>query len=293
MARMSHRIGGALSVFALLCGSGACGGASGQGTGGAEPVASGTGGVELTTTTAGGLIGSGGEVSVGGGAGGLSDSFDGTGPLIGYVTNNPNALPDVGRVEGRYRANLIDNTNDVTLHYHQAQGRLDAKLVTFPFEVIARNIGIGTQGNSQTAPAPVPNNYVFAGVQVHVAELSEPTSAHVVVGHRGDTHFTIEGKTTRNGQSSVNDDGANVLPLGRADIRIVGHADRTLSVQWQAPNPAPGVTADAWKPYRGTGKLPGDPQPTFGDSVYVGLITYAYGQAGIPFVGTCDALEAP
>jgi hypothetical protein len=228
-----------------------------------------------------GDLGDGGE---------LDDDFAGTGPLLGYTTNNPDALPDVTRVDGRYHANLIDNTNDITLHYHTAQGRLDAKLVEFPFEVIARNIGIGTQADSQVAPAAAGDPYVFAGVQVHVMDLDERTSAHVVVGHRGPTSFTVEGKNTTNGSSSVDDDGSNIVPDGRADIRIVGELDHTLTVYWQQPNPAPGVNADAWNLYGGDGLLPGEPPP-FGSSGYVGLITYAYGQTAVPFVGTCDELE--
>jgi hypothetical protein len=47
---------------------------------------------------------------------------------------------------------------------------------------------------------------------------------------------------------------------------------------------------DDWKPYKGTGKLSG-PAPKFGQEVYVGLITYAVGETGVPFVGTCDAFE--
>jgi hypothetical protein len=220
----------------------------------------------------------------------LGDDFAGDGPLEDYVTNNPEALPDVARVDGRYRANLTDNENDVTLHFNASQGRLDAKAVTFPFEVIARNIGIGTQGDSQQAPPPSGEPYVFAGIQVHVIDLDEPTSSHVVVGHRGPTAFTIEGKNTVSGDSTVNDAGANVAPNGRADIRIVGNADRTLTVYWQTPNPDPGSQADDWTLYGGDGTLPGSPPP-FGDTVYVGLITYAFGYGGIPFVGTCDAIE--
>ena len=80
------------------------------------------------------------------------DLFAGSGALIGYTTNNKSSLPDIARKDGRYRANLTDNTDNITLHFNQDQGRLDAKKVSFPFEVIARNIGIGTQANSQAAP---------------------------------------------------------------------------------------------------------------------------------------------
>ena len=220
----------------------------------------------------------------------LNDSFDGSGPLIGYTINNELALPDIARVDGRYRANLVDNTNDITLHFNDAQGRLDAKLVAFPFDIVVRNIGIGTDADSQTAPPPTNDPYNFAGVQVHVTDLESRNSSHVVVGHRGPTHFTVEGKNTRDGTSSVDDVGADTVPAGRADIRVVGNADRTLTIYWQEPNPDPGGNPDQWTPYNGTGTLPGA-APDYGDTVYVGLITYAYGQEGVPFVGTCDAIE--
>ena len=223
-------------------------------------------------------------------AGDLNDSFDGDGPLLNYVTNNPSALPDVARVDGRYRANLVDNTDNVTLHFNQDQGRLDAKLVTFPFEIVVRNIGIGTQANSQVAPAPERDPYLFAGVQVHVTALESRNSSHVVVGHRGGAHFTVEGKNTVDGDSRVNDVGFGAVPDGRADLRIVGNADRTLSVYWQTPNLTPETTSDDWRAYGADGRLPG-PAPDYGETVYVGLITYAFGSAGVPFVGTCDAIE--
>ena len=102
----------------------------------------------------------------------------------------------VSRTGGRYRANLIDNSGNKTLHFHNDQGRLDAKLITFPFNYIARNIGIGTQTDSQIAPPGGPDSrYIFAGIQVHVTDLNSRNSSHVVVGHRGSgTPFTVEGK---------------------------------------------------------------------------------------------------
>lgn len=222
--------------------------------------------------------------------GSLVDTFDGTGPLVGYTVNNENALPEVGRVDGRYRANLLDNTGNITLHFNDDQGRLDAKLVAFPFDIVVRNIGIGTQLDSQTAPLPTSDPYVFSGIQVHVTDLQSRNSSHIVVGHRGGTHYTVEGKNTRDGSSSVNDVGANTVPAGRADIRVEGNGDRTLTIHWQPPNPAPGTTADNWNLYGGDGQLPGT-APDYGASVYVGLITYAFNENGVPFVGTADAIE--
>jgi|GEM_PF-1255014 len=216
----------------------------------------------------------------------LSDDFEVDGELTGFVTNNSNSLPDVAKIDGRYRANVINNDNNITLHFNEFQGRLDAKLLAFPFEFIARNIGIGTQQDSQIAPSSSGDPYIFSGVQVHVAELESINSSHVVVGHRGPTEFTIEGKNTVDGASSVNDAGEGIVPDGRADIRIVGNEDQTITVYWQLP----GQTEDNWTLYNGTGELPGV-SPTFGDSVYVGLITYIFELNGLPFVGTSDGIE--
>jgi len=215
-----------------------------------------------------------------------SDDFAGDGALLGFVVNNKDALTDVVRSAGRYRANLFDNENEKTLHFNDRQGRLDAKLLTFPFEFVARNIGIGTQSDSQTAKSSSENSFIFAGVQIHVENLNSLNSSHIVVGHRGEVPFTLEGKNTVDGYSSVNDLGANIVPTGRADIRVVGNADRSIRIYWQQP----GLSVDAWQPYNGNARLPGD-APAYGSQVYVGLITYAQGSEDLPFVGTCDAIE--
>lgn len=221
----------------------------------------------------------------------FADGFDGSGALDGYVTNNPEALPGVEQRDGRYHVVLDDNAGNKTLHFHGDQGRLDARAVAFPFDYVARNIGIGTVDDSQQAPASAnPDTYIFAGVQVHDLRLDERNSSHVVVGHRGPTTFTIEGKNTCSGKSAVNDDGAGVLPDGRADIRIVGNADRTLTIYYQQPNHSAGTVPDDWTLYRGTGNLPGT-APEYGDVVYIGIITYAFNGQGLPFVGTVDAVE--
>lgn len=220
----------------------------------------------------------------------IADDFNGTGALIDYVTNNASALPDVSMAQGRYRAVLMDNSNNKTLHFNESQGRLDAKLISFPFEFIARNIGIGTTEDSQIAPTSENNPYNFAGIQVHVEDFNSINSSHVVIGHRGSTGFTIEGKNTLNGDSSVNDIGENMVPEGRADIRIIGDENRTLTVYWQRPNLTGNTTSDNWIFYNGNGLLPGT-APTYGDNVYVGLITYAFYDTGVPFVGTCDSIE--
>lgn len=219
----------------------------------------------------------------------FSDSFEGDGPLQGYTTARAEALPAVARVDGRYRAELRDNANNKTLHFNADQGRLDARPLRFPFEVIVRNVGIGRVEDSQSPPRPA-DAYLFAGLQVHAPDLDAPESAHLVVGHRGRTLFTVEGKHTRGGRSGVTDEGAGVAPEGRADLRLVGLPGRSLRAYWQVPNPRPGEQPDQWRAYGGDGRLPGR-APRFPEWVYVGLITYAQGEAGLPFVGTADSVE--
>jgi len=218
-----------------------------------------------------------------------SDNFTGDALLTGYITNNAESLPDVKIVSDRYRAHLFENRNNKTLHYKKAQGRLDAKKVSFPFKFIARNIGIGTQQNSQN-PIASTGGFNFAGVQVHDLNLDIRNSSHIVVGHRGKTGFTVEGKNTVNGVSTVDDIGANMAPTGRADIKVVGNADHSLTIYWQQPN----QDVDNWQLYdgykKGNGRLPGK-QAKYGKEVYIGLITYAQGSKGLPFVGTCDSIE--
>jgi hypothetical protein len=219
------------------------------------------------------------------------DTFDGSNPLL-TTSNNTSALPDITFDSGRYIANLTDNSGDITLHYNADQGRLDAALVSFPFEFIARNIGISPLGNPDGVHTPPSEwTYNFAGVQVHTLDLNSANSSHVVVGHRGSgAHYTIEGKNTLNGSSSVNDIGANIVPNAKADLRIVGNNDRSITVYWQLPNTALGSNPDNWQTYGTDGSLPGT-APSYGSQVYVGLITYAFANTGVPFSGVCDSIE--
>lgn len=223
------------------------------------------------------------------------DTFDGDGPLLQFTSNNTDALPEVERKQGRYHATLRTNADEITLHYHKRQGRLDAKRLKFPFEFVARNIGIGTLENSQVAPAPndFPDPkrvFMFAGIQVHSLDFKSLDSAHFVVGHRGKHTFTVEGKNTRKGRSYVNDAGDGIVPTGRADLRVLGTPNKKLKWYWQQPNMEPGKNEDNWIAYREEGKFPGR-QARFADEVYVGLITYSFEQKSVPFVGTSDSIE--
>ena len=158
------------------------------------------------------------------------DDFSAAGNLNGYLVNNVKSIPVVEVRSGRYYAEIMDNTDNITLHYKKKQGRLDAIKASFPFEVIVRNIGIGTLEDSQAPPIPLEKQYIFAGVQVHVEDVKILNSSHIVVGHRGNTFYTVEGKNTVNGTSYVSDEGSGAAPRAKADIRIIGLPDHTLRV---------------------------------------------------------------
>ena len=208
-----------------------------------------------------------------------------------FVTNQANALPQVGMKCGRYTAELTDNSNNKTLHYNGSQGRFDGVLVEFPFKVITRNIGIAPLNEPAANHVHSSGAYMFAGMQVHHTNFNQYDSAHLVVGQRGNTRNTIEGKTTQSGSSSVNDIGGEQLPDGRADLMIEGLANGQLRAYWQLPNTSGESTNDNWQPYRGTGQLPGTLPDWNSNQVYVGLITYAYGNSGLPFMGVADSLS--
>lgn len=208
-----------------------------------------------------------------------------------FFTNQANSLPEVGMKCGRYTAELTDNSNNKTLHYNGAQGRFDGVLVEFPFKVIARNIGVAPMNEPTNNHVLSGSAYMFAGMQVHHTNFNQYDSAHLVVGQRGNTRNTIEGKTTLSGNSSVNDIGAEQLPNGRADLMIEGLANGQLLAYWQLPNTSGELANDDWQLYNGTGQLPGTLPAWDSNQVYVGLITYAYGDAGIPFMGVSDSLS--
>jgi len=220
------------------------------------------------------------------GGSGFLDTFGGSGDLDpSWIELSPTDLPDVTQTSGRYRANLQSNTSDITLWFNAFRGRADYQAVTFPFEIIALNVGIGTVGDSQTAPPTTSTPILFCALNVNFGTLATNEDwSQLGVGHRGsDATFTLEGKNTISNSSSVTDEGTNAAPLARADLRVVGESN---SLTWYYREPGD-VT---WILYNGTGDLPGT-EPTFPDDVFVGLVTYAQNTTGVPFVGTCDSFQ--
>lgn len=223
----------------------------------------------------------------------VSDTFDGTGDLLGYTTilggtddgggvDTDNITP-IGRVNGRYRAELINSDSDATLFFNSNYGRGDYKTVTWPFEIIVRNVGVGTTANSQLA-ATAGGQYAFCGIQVR--NTGDNDYAHVVIGHRGGfPDFGIEAKQTISNTSTVEAEAGGTFTQARGDIRIVGSAGKDITVYYQDN----GTTPDSWTLFSGDGDLPGT-DVTFDDTVYVGLITYA-DDFSTAFVGTADSIE--
>ena len=189
----------------------------------------------------------------------------------------------MSRTAGRYRAHIQTGENDFneTRWFHLERGRGDFKLLTFPFDVVARNVGVGTVADSQVNP-PEADVVLLCGLIVHSSNLADDDWSFAVVGHRGTFNNTIETKHTLNGVSVIGDIGDDGLSGTRCDLRIVGQADGVVRAYYQEV----GTSPDSWT----EAPIPG-PQPDYGSQAYVGLITYASSTGGIPFVGTCDELQ--
>ena len=165
----------------------------------------------------------------------------------------------------------------------------------FPFEAILRNVGTAPVNQPLQAHVSVsPDAFNFVGLHIHHLDYNNINSAHMVVGQRGSVLNTIEGKKTVNGVSAVNDAGNNILPNGRADIRLNVDANGHITAYWQLPNLSGDPANDNWTAYRGTGELPSsNPQWGTGNQVIVGIITYAFYSRGLPFWGVAGPLGNP
>ncbi|WP_144394672.1 hypothetical protein [Pleionea sediminis] len=211
---------------------------------------------------------------------------------LNLTTYNAIALPNVGAMCDRYTAQLTNNDNNRTLFYNGEQGRIDGVVARYPLEAILRNVGIAPVNQPSQPHVVAQSAYNFVGLHIHHIDYNQIDSAHLVVGQRGATQNTIEGKQTVSGTSYVNDIGHNQLPNGRADIRLVIDSGGVVTAYWQEPNLSGNPALDNWTLYRNTGALPGS-NPNWGSSgqVIVGIITYAYYQNGLPFWGVADQLE--
>jgi len=220
---------------------------------------------------------------------GFDDTFDGSGAMKArWTLYDDTSNMTVTQAGGRYHALVDDNTGDQQLWYLTDQARMDWMLLTFPFEVIATNIGIGTVGDTQTANVPGVDTHAspwqFCGVCVHVLTMATVSYRLWTVGHRGGTHYTIESKNSLNGANNIADGGADLCPLGRADIRLVGNADSTITPFYRLPGDTTWLGSGAGMPDAGFQS----PEP-FAATANVGLLSYTFGLQSEPFVGTCDA----
>jgi hypothetical protein len=231
----------------------------------------------------------------------FNDDFAGSGSLIGYTTlDDSGGYVSVARSNNRYRALVTGHPNNQsTTFYHADYGRGDYKELSFPFDVVVTNVGIGDPSNSQQAPIAQDGEgrrrYAFAGLIIRNKAndaIRNFDYAFAVIGYRNTTQAVLEAKQTISNHSGVSF-ASNVAQTGvtRADIRVVGHANRTLTL-YHRPT---GTTA--WNLYRGDGVFPlsGGQNVAFDQNVYIGLVTYAWmnsqSMAFTPFVGTADSIE--
>lgn len=218
---------------------------------------------------------------------GLTDYFNGTGGLDGYTTLNAASLSDVTETGGYYRASVVGTTVNDTLHFNGSYGRYDYKLISFPFEVWFLGCRLAIPSDPDTEPS-VTNEYLFTGAQAN-NDPSNPTDAyqHMVVGHRGapgggQGGRTVEIKTTTSASSSQTDVGEDALTVMRADIRVVGNAGSPNTIDWYWR--AEGDTA-----WNGPVTMPGT-EPSWNNTIALGLVTYAFEHYGPDFAGYVDAI---
>ncbi len=89
-----------------------------------------------------------------------------------FVTNNAGSLPTVGIKCGRYTAELTNNANNITLHYHSRQGRFDGVLVTYPFSAVLRNVGVSPLNQPKENHQHSSSAFMFSGPQVMMLILT-------------------------------------------------------------------------------------------------------------------------
>lgn len=214
----------------------------------------------------------------------LFEDANGT-PMKPRWTNYQEANCVVTQQDGRYRALIDDNDTNQNGWFQGNQGRADWQLISFPFEVIAFNVGAGLPGDSQTAPVPgvdvAASPYCQCSLMVHVETQATRSYQMITAGHRGSSTYAIISTSANVGSSGTNDLGDDSAPLGRADLRVVGDdVANTLEFFYRLPGDA------IWIPH----SLPVAQTPTFGENVYVGLASGTFLTASLPFVGTCDGI---
>ena len=203
----------------------------------------------------------------------------------GFTTHNAAAVPNVGVRDGRYYADVLDNSSEQTLWWASFQSRSDGSLHDLPVQVTARGAGVAPLGDD-TTPLPFSSgDYAFAALVVHDEDPNIASYLSMSVGHRGKPN-TIQGSRTNTGSSGNTDLGSNVH-TGRVDLRLIVNADGTHTAYWQ---PA-GTSPDNWQLYNGTGLLR-DHIPGYSSTrVWVSLSGSSYLNNAVPFTAVFDSLE--
>ncbi len=228
----------------------------------------------------------------------VNDTFDGTGALGSHwVEYNP--VIDAARVSGYMEIDVDDNTGDKTVWFQGDRGRLDSQLIKFPLTGEPSHIyqfldcGVGPTSNPRNdltkATAFAIN---FGGVIAHNANMTIEDWMFAVIGHRGaDGTATIEHKSTNNGVSTQADEGDNVVGSGatHCDFQVEVQADGTILFGYRARN-----TSNAFTLINGgTGLTQGTPPNlgSNGDSFRLGVVGYALGTQGVPFISSADVAK--
>lgn len=232
-------------------------------------------------------------------------TFEGDGSLANftqYDADNPTGVPSslasnegvaAQQLNGQYHARLDDNSTNRSLFLDADQGRLDAIDATFPFEVIAKNVGIRSITEHELPPSHPSGTAFLSGVQIHSSDFSSANYVHFLAGHGPENSQTLEAKSTRNGNSVWDLENAETLDFGRADLRLVGDSEGNIQAYWRLPSEGESPEAE-WQAYEGSlgagpAQFPGD-APDFSNEVLIGLVTYAFGDVGEGFIGSAEEL---
>lgn len=284
--------------------AGAISGASaGTSTASATLVGSGalTGSTAGTCTVAGSISGIGSGVLAGSSAGtstvtgalgfaGWDDAFDGNGALRPNLITYNSGVHSPNRTSGRYRSLLSAGSQQEW--FDAVRGRVDCVLLEPPFDIIARNAGIGTAADSQSHTAD--NDYNFAMLVVFDTDdpddLGTADYMFIACGERGGPGHAIEGKSTVSDNSSASEDSSANPSNGRADLRMAVDGSGDPTFYWDEPS------GEDWNLYDDGVNTAGEVPAQFALTVPAsGKLLVGFGGYGYlttpEFVITIDALE--
>jgi hypothetical protein len=223
----------------------------------------------------------------------VNDNFDGTGALGSQWSVYNGSVIDggVSRVSNYLEGTVSDNTSERTRWFNSDQGRFDYQTVSVPGagfdEYVLAGVGLGAVGDRLGNLTSTGNPFNFGGLMVHNAVMSNIDYMFAVAGHRGTVHATVETKSTISGTSDVTDEGANEFGSGvtHCDLAVEIYSTgvalfkmREIGGTWRYTNGGTGLVPSAYN------------LGSVGTNVNIGIIGYASGTTGVPFVFTADSM---